>query len=336
MQFYFGENYLNLINKRIFLVEGDITDENFGLSDFDYSILGSTIDTVIHSAALVKHFGNWNDFDKVNIYGTQTVVDFCLKFSKKLLHISTISVSGNALAEQSNDMQNFSDERTFTEQNFYIGQNLNNYYIRSKFFAEKIVFDAILKDKLQAYVVRMGNLTSRFSEGHFQYNHFENAFVNRFKSIFQIGCIPEYLLDIYLEFTPIDYCGNAIIKLAQFFDKDYTVFHLMNEKHITMQRLHSIISSLGIDLKIVSNEEFKNIITELLNDENKKMYLTGIIDDFNSEKKLNYDSNIKIKSDFSAAYLKSIGFEWPYIDAEYIKNYLKYLSDIGYFSISID
>lgn len=336
LQFYFGEKYLPLINKRIFLVKGDISEENFGLSSFDYDALGTNVDTVIHSAALVKHFGEWSSFEKVNVNGTKNIVDFCLKYNKKLLHISTISVSGNALAEQSNVQQDFSDIRKFSEQNFYIGQNLDNYYIKSKFLAEEIVFDAILNQNLSAYVVRMGNLTSRFSEGRFQYNHFENAFVNRFKSIFQVGYIPDYLLDIYVEFTPIDYCGNAIIKLAQFFNKDYSVFHLLNEKHVTMRRLYSIITDLGISLNIVPDKEFQKIISNILKDESKKLSLSGIIDDFDANKKLSYQSNIEIKSDFSKDYLASIGFEWPYIDAKYIKNYLKYLSDIGYFPISLN
>ena len=51
---------------------------------------------------------------------------------------------------------------------------------------------------LEACILRMGNLTSRFSEGKFQQNHFENAFVNRFKSILQIGFAPNYLLDGYV------------------------------------------------------------------------------------------------------------------------------------------
>lgn len=336
LNFYFDDKYIPLINKRIFLVKGDITQPNLGLSSTDYKKLGNTINTVVHSAALVKHFGEWENFKKVNIIGTQNIVDFCTKFYKRLLHISTISVSGNALAEQSNIQQSFTDIRKFSEQNFYIGQDIENNYIKSKFIAEEIVFDAVLNKDLQAYVIRMGNLTSRYSEGRFQYNHYENAFVNRFKSIFQIGYIPDYLLDIYVEFTPVDYCGDAIIKLAQFFDKEYNVFHLLNENHVTMKRLYSIISDLGIHLKIVSNEEFQHIISRLLNDENKKDFLTGIINDFDHNKKLSYQSNVEIKSDFSREFLAQIGFNWPYIDKSYIKKYLKYLADIGYFSISLN
>ena len=39
------------------MINGDITLENLGLSLKDYEKLGKNIQTVIHSAALVKHYG---------------------------------------------------------------------------------------------------------------------------------------------------------------------------------------------------------------------------------------------------------------------------------------
>ena len=182
----------------------------------------------------------------------------------------------------------------------------------------------------------MGNLTSRFTEGKFQQNHFENAFVNRFKSILQIGYAPDYLLNSYVEFTPIDFCGDAIIALGSHFNENFSVFHLLNEKHVTMDRLFTTLTGLGIPLKIVSSDEFVDILNTLLQDEEKKNYLEGIINDLNADKKLVYDSNIKIKSDFTTAILEKIGFEWPYIDTRYIHDYLKYLADIGYFNIKLN
>ena len=189
---------------------------------------------------------------------------------------------------------------------------------------------------LKAYILRMGNLTSRFSEGKFQQNHFENAFVNRFKSFFQIGCIPDYMLKNYVEFTPIDYCGDAIIDIANHYSDNFAVFHLLNEKHVTLDRLYEIFRELNIKIEVKENSEFINKINELLKHEDKREYLKGIINDFNEEKQLIYESNVKIKSDFTKQFLEKIGFEWPYIGKEYIRIYLKYLADIGYFNVEIN
>ena len=82
-------------------------------------------------------------------------------------------------------------------------------------------------------------------------------------------------------------------------------------------------------------EKFKEIIDNLLSNNEKNDILNGIVNDLNKDKELIYDTNIKIKSEFSKIFLKKIGFEWPVIDKRYIKNYFKYLIDIGYFNLKI-
>jgi len=335
LHFYFENKYDMLVDDRIILVEGDITFERLGLSGTDYKKLGNSINTVIHSAALVKHYGVYKDFEKINVDGTQKIVDFSKQFNLKLLHISTISVSGNNLAEGSNIDNHFGKEVDYDETNFYIGQNLENLYVKSKFEAEKIVLDAI-GNGLQACILRMGNLTSRFSEGKFQQNHYENAFVNRFKSFLQIGVFPKNLLNLYCEFTPIDYCGDAIINIASHFNKNYTVFHILNEKQVYLDRLFNMLSEIGINTNLVSDEEFTSKIQEILDDPLRRQYIQGIINDLTNDKKLVYKSEVNLKSDFTKEFLYKTGFEWPYIDINYIRNYFKYLIDIGYFNMKIN
>jgi len=169
-----------------------------------------------------------------------------------------------------------------------------------------------------------------------QQNHFENAFVNRIKSFLQIGYMPDYMLNLYAEFTPIDYCGDAIIKIASYFNKDYTVFHLLNENHVNLDVMYNTMTKLGIHMQIVSSDEFTKILDDLLQNPDKKSFLNGIVNDLNAEKKLVYQSEVAIKSDFTKEFLKKTGFEWPIISEQYLRNYFKYLSDIGYFSIHIN
>ena len=283
---------------------------------------------------MVKHFGNPLEFEEINVKGTKRIIEFCQEFKIRLMHISTISVSGNNFAEGSFIENEINAEIDYGENKFYVGQNMENLYVKSKFDAEKEVLDAKLNG-LEAYILRMGNLTSRFSEGKFQQNHLENAFVNRVKTFLQIGCVPDYMMQGYAEFTPIDYSGDAIIKIANHYDKKFSIMHLLNNKHLLLTRFYDILQELGVDLKIVSASEFENLIENMLKDESKSALLQGIIRDFNSEKKLVYDSNIKIKSDFTNEFLKRIGFEWPDIDKKYIKKYLEYLVEIGYLNIKL-
>ena len=64
--------------------------------------------------------------------------------------------------------QYFKEKVDFTERNLFIGQSLENVYIRSKFEAERKLLDAILKGT-DAYILRVGNLMPRRSDGKFLY-----------------------------------------------------------------------------------------------------------------------------------------------------------------------
>ena len=182
LNFYFKNKYDKDIGNRIKVIDGDITNYELSLDENLYNKIGKQITTVIHSAALVKHLGEYKEFKEANIKGTQKIVDFCEKFNLRLIHISTTSVSGNVSADGVYLNSHFKETTIFSERDFYIGQNLDNLYIKSKFNSEEIVLDAIMKG-LNAYILRIGNLTNRYSSGIFQQNHFENAFVNRFNSI---------------------------------------------------------------------------------------------------------------------------------------------------------
>ena len=97
-----------------------------------------------------------------------------------------------------------------------------------------------------------------------------------------------------------------------------------------------MFKEIGINIKLVSYSEFSDIIKELLNNPDKKQYISGIINDLTNDKKLVYKSEVKIESNFTKEFLYKTGFEWPYIDINYIKNYFKYLTDIGYFDIKLN
>ena len=94
-----------------------------------------------------------------------------------------------------------------------------------------------------------------------------------------------------------------------------------------------MLKEIEIDIKLVTYSEFSDIIKEILNDPDKKQYISGIINDLTKDKKLVYKSDVKIKSDFTKEFLYKTGFEWPFIDVNYIRKYFNYLKDIGYFNI---
>ena len=323
LNFYFGKKYDDYFDKRIIVITGDITNAKFTLSESELQYLAQNITTIIDSAALVKHFGSYQHFYDINVNGTNNIINFAHKYNKKLYYISTLSVSGNSF-DETNEIQKFD------ETNFYIGQDFSNVYIHTKFEAEKLILEKI-QTGLDACILRIGNITNRYSDGVFQINVSENAFVNRLKSLLAMKVIPEKLLEHSVEFTPVDTCAQSIIKIVDS-NPEFTVFHLFDDNTITCKKLLEILNSIGINIKPVSDEEFKNCIDTFLNNNNLSDDISGIITDLDDNKSLNLISNVIPVSDFSKKYLNIIDFNWPMINNNYIKKYINYFINIRYFN----
>lgn len=327
LHYYFDDKYDFEIGKRIILIEGNFTEDNIGVSEENFSKIVSDVDLVIHSAACVKHYGEASYFKKVNIDGTKNIAKFCFENNKKLIHISTISVSGNSF-EIINSNENLEKVIDFDETCFYQEQNLDNVYVYTKFKAEEVVLEYIEKG-LEANILRVGNLTGRYSDLKFQHNVSENAFSNKIKTFIDFGYFPESNSDIYLEFTPVDECAKAIIKISEYFNMSHNMFHLYDNEHVYICEFVKILSDIGLKLNIVEDEEFVKAIEDISHSNNNQI-LNGIINDLNENSMLNYKTSVNVKSDYTRKYLDEIGFNWPKIDSRYVIGYINYLREIGF------
>ncbi len=314
LRYYFGNKYQGCA--RIKVVCGDITD---GIS------CDADIDMIIHSAALVKHYGSYNESYKVNVIGTKNVIDLAKKKNAKLIHISTLSVSGNGGTESNG-------EKAFTESDFYIGQTLDNVYGRTKFEAEKLVLTAI-NEGLEANICRIGNLSNRYTDAVFQPNYTTNAFLLRLKAILELGMIPENMANYAIEFTPIDYAAKAVMSIASHFNLDRTVFHISNPKALSMPALSQILQAFGIQLKVVSNTVFADALKGMMSTDAevyKTIYLVFTMD--RGSMRL-FDSHIHIKNEQTVNYLQLLGFTWCDIDERYLEKWIAYFGSNRFISI---
>ena len=155
LRFYFGNKYDRQIFNRIIVIEGDIKNEKLGLNDLYYEEIGNTIDCVINSAAIVKHYGNIDTFNSTNVQGAKNIIQFCKDFNCKLFHLSTLSVSGNIFETDSYKVADLSSDIIFNEQSLYIGQDLSNVYIYTKFIAERLILENVASGKLDAKIIRL-------------------------------------------------------------------------------------------------------------------------------------------------------------------------------------
>ena len=324
LEYYFGNAYTADIGSRIVAVDGDITRND--LADD----LPKDVQTVIHTAATVKHYGSYDYFHGVNVQGTKNVIAYAERLGAKLIHISTLSVSGNSLVDAF-DMYRAEETMEFDENSLYIGQPLDNVYIHSKFEAELAVLDAALGG-LVAKIVRVGNLTNRASDLKFQPNYQSNAFLTRVKAGLELGCIPDYLLPLYSEYSPIDQTAEGIIRIAQYADTQ-TVFHLNNHKNLYFDRMVEIMQMLGIQMEVVVGSAFREILQGLAKNSNTAYLYEAFQNDMDEAGNLVYDSNIHILNEFTVWFMRQCGFEWAEIDYDYVKGYVDYFRNLGYFEV---
>lgn len=326
LEFYFGKDKVNAILERVVLVKADVTISNSIENAMSLYEL-KEIDLVINCAARVKHYGEEIKFMAINVDAVSNLINLCISNNIKLAHISTLSVSGDFIGG-GQKIPNV-DHIDFDESSFYINQNLDNIYAYTKFISEKMIYDAIINKGLDATVFRVGNLTGRYSDGKFQKNIADNAFVNRIGTLLSLKVIPESSLDLHIEMTPVDYAAKAILDICYTQTKN-TVYHIFNDNYIPMEEMLSLLKKINLDIDVVNEEKIKDIISSNLK-ENPNL-VNGIIMDINDENSISYHTNIIPKSDFTKEVLKKIGFTWPKIDNEYFYNFLEYLKKYGKFS----
>lgn len=324
LHYYFRDKYECLIGTRIQCIVGDITDENLD------AFIPDDIQTVIHAAATVKHFGSYDYFRTINVEGTVNIVRCTEKRKARLIYISTVSVSGNSSVDAF-DTGRGKDHIFFDEQCIYCGQPLNNVYVKSKLEAECVVYDAMLRG-LDASVIRVGNLTNRRSDLKFQLNFDTNAFLTRIKAWLELGYLPDYLLEVYMEFSPVDQTAEGIILIAEYAERQ-TIFHLNSNRGCSFNKLVPMLNDLGVRMEVLPGEQFDQMLQELVKVQDKEYIYQAFQNDLNEDGKLIYDGNIHIRNDFTIWFMKAVGFEWSDVDQNYIKGYLDYFRNLRYFTI---
>lgn len=324
LQYYFGNKYDGELGKRIIPVVGDITRD--GLSDN----APTDVQTVIHTAATVKHYGSYDYLRNVNVCGTKNVLNYAKRFGAKIVYISTLSVSGSNFTSELPTDRDMSS-KVFDETKLYIEQPLQNVYARSKFEAECLAVEALFNG-LNGVIIRVGNLSNRTHDFRFQPNYFENAFLNRLRAFLDIKMIPSYLYSFPVEFSPIDQTADGVVRIAQYAD-DQCVFHLNSNRPIYFDRLVEVLNQLGYRMDVVSGEKFNRTLQNLAKNSKTEYIYEAFQNDMDENGQLVYDSNIRIKNDFTDWFMKKVGFEWAQIDFDYIKGYLEYFRNLGYFEV---
>jgi fatty acid CoA ligase FadD9 len=82
---------------RLRVLAGDVMEEKLGLDDSAYEALSTSIDTIVHGAALVNHALPYRFLFQPNVVGTAHVLELAIAHQTKAIHfLSTTSVASRA------------------------------------------------------------------------------------------------------------------------------------------------------------------------------------------------------------------------------------------------
>ncbi|MCQ2495283.1 MAG: amino acid adenylation domain-containing protein [Lachnospiraceae bacterium] len=306
--FYYGEKAFDeLLGNRLIILEGDLTSPESIEPAF-----AKHIDFVINAAANVAHFAYGDALNKVNREGVQNLIDACLKHNAALIQISTISVGGM--------YKRGSSPLTLTEKDFFLGQQISNQYILSKYMAEYDILRAAADQGLRFKIMRVGNLQGRMSDGEFQINMSSNAFARLMSSYVKLGKIPATLLKHSVNFSPVDDTAHMIVKLS-FLCDDYQIFHVYPREEARFSHMFSILSEIGHPVEVVPDEVFASFLAEARNDDT--------LQDAAVKLELEHPDTTYtytgITCDFTSSVLEKNGAKWHTITDDYLTNYFNAL-----------
>lgn len=284
---------------------GDIAEPMLGLDEQEYHKLAKQVDMVIHTAANVNHAGNYADFERTNVQGTQNVIDFCFEAGAVLQHTSTASVHGAGTVAQHDP------DATFDEFRLDIGQEYaQNVYIHSKYKAEERVLLA-REQGLEANIFRIGNLTWRMSDGVFQRNAQDNGFIGRYKGLLKVGVYSKEIAAYPIDFTPVDECADAYVRLS-LHNRVNNIYNLYNPHVLTIDMLAKMLFR---SIKQVSSDIFEKSLKELITDREVAVlsFYSAIASSSN---------NVPMSNEYTVGELKKLGFKWSKVGLRYL-SYIK-------------
>ncbi|MNK91148.1 Linear gramicidin synthase subunit D [compost metagenome] len=187
---------------KIKIVNGDLLQDNFGLSHREYYTLAEQVDIVVHSAADISYIKVYEALREANVIGTQRIIKFCSDTKLKYLHyVSSMGIFGPIGATRG--WSDLSETRDYKENLKFL--HLENGYIQSKWVAEGIVRDAKACG-LNVKIYRPGFVESPLDGSLSNTSDFLCRYL---KGCLDLGCYPNLPRKYWL-ITPVDFIAKVM------------------------------------------------------------------------------------------------------------------------------
>jgi thioester reductase-like protein len=321
ISFYFGRNFIDKIKHRIIILKANMREDLLGVNESQYKNLCSSVDAVLHSAANVKHFGLYEEFYKDNVEGTLRLLEFAAAGKNKDFHfISTIDTGRGDIPGK--------EHLLYTEYCHDEGQQLSEVYLKSKFEAEKQVL-AYREKGINTSIYRAANMTFHSETGLFQENIEDNFFYSMLKAFIKVGFWSDKMLKITFDLSFVNEAAKAITLLLTRKHLANQTYHICNSHMISWIEMAELLKQAGVELPDLNPETVKNKLSTFAgNSEYEKIIERVKV--YSWEWENTAGTLIIPKVDRTVTLLKKIGFEWPIITKEHIKNMINHCKKVGF------
>nr|WP_225630014.1 amino acid adenylation domain-containing protein [Cysteiniphilum sp. 19X3-34] len=313
-QFYFGSSLEKRYGERITYIACDLEKKQIGLSRSEYCKLVESIDSIIHCAALVKHYGSEEVFYNANVQATINLLEFCeLTKLKDFHYISTYSVMHRVDSSQDDVVHEGDFPKLHTRMTVYN---------RTKALGESKVISAREKG-ITSNIYRVGNMALMLHNFQIQENFNDNAFNNYLQFLCDVRRVP--IGSNIVEVSPADLTAKAIITL---FDKDSLknqIFHPFTPNRFDISR----VPLKGGKIQAVSMQSFIDTITNNIYQmsENRLFSHFFLHLGWDFQDKFIDKFSVNILQQKTTQILADLGFQWGELSDEFLENYFEILSN---------
>ncbi len=314
-QVYFDNLLEEKFHDRITYLVCDLEKQQIGLTDIEYRALIENIDSIIHCAALTKHYGTKNEFYLANVQSTINLLEACeLTKLKDFHYISTVSVISGLIQEGKQNIFTESDQLTSNSQ-------WNSPYNKTKYLGELETIKWRQKG-VNSNIYRVGNLAF-MENGKLQEDIQSNLFAHYVQFIAKLGCTTKHLDSI--EISPADITAKAIIKLFDKVELRNMTHHVFNNNSV---QLTDGLKKNNYNITLVSFAVFIDRLVKYLQN-HVQCDLAGRFllrmgwqsnKEFFSEK-----SKSLILKDKTDQILSQLDFDWPIIETGHLNMYIRHL-----------
>lgn len=318
LEYYFSESTTGKIMNQIQIIDGDLEKEQFGLPEEKYRQLIENIDSILHCAADVRHYGVRNSNYQTNVEGTKRLLKLAESRKGITLHyISTTSIG--------NELSYSAEQSCIYEERFQKGESIENNYLQSKYISECMLYDAI-DEGVPICIYRVGNLVGSSKTGIFQSNIETNAFYNFLKGMIYLKAAPDDRSPIDL--TPIDYCSEAVTALVLGQRTYGYIYHICNPNPICFNDFIKIIQSFAYPIVVLKKKIFEKFLTDSMKNEKNIAWISCILMAYEPTDEESVDMQVDCRK--AASELKKYGITCSKIDNKFVFTLLEYLVEIKY------